>query len=193
MAAEVPRSFENLREQIFKNRYLGHLKHDIARVTDNLHANPNQLLEQRRHGPVADRLRHRQRAQEVAEIVGQRVKLETNRVGGVRAAGNLRPFDRALALFDPLLARAALVVEGDDVIGAARHVGDDESDARIKLARIPLDLGDDPARLQPASGSVVEVGVIPPHMVRRPHDRTLEQVADPVLKRHGSPEAGSRI
>jgi hypothetical protein len=193
VAAKVPRSFENLREQIFKNRYLGHLKRYIARVTDNLRANPDQLLPQRRHGPVADRLRRRQRAQEVAEIAGECAKLKANRVGGVRAAGNLRPFDRALALFDPLLARAALVVEGEDVIGAARHIGDDESDARIKLARMPLDLGDDPARLRPACGSVVEIGAIPPHMVRRPPDRTLEQVADSVSKRHGSTEAGSRI
>ena len=37
------------------------------------------------------------------------MKLKTNRVGGERATGQPRPFDRSLALFDPLLARAALV------------------------------------------------------------------------------------
>jgi hypothetical protein len=47
---------------------------------------------------------------------------------------------------------------------------------------MPLDLGDDPARLRPACGPVVEVGVIPANMVRWPPDRTLEQVADPVLQ-----------
>lgn len=86
--------------------------------------------------------RRRQRAQEVAEIVGERVKLEANRIGGEGPTGKPRPFDRALALFDPLLARAALVIEGDDIRGAPRHVDDDEPDARIKLARMPLDLGD---------------------------------------------------
>jgi hypothetical protein len=34
-------------------------------------------------------------------------------------------------LFDPLFARAALVVEGDDILGASRHVGDDEADAPL--------------------------------------------------------------
>lgn len=110
------------------------------------------------------------------------MKPEANRVGGEGPTGKPRPFDRALALFDPLLARAALVVEGDDILGAPRHVGDDEADARIKLARMPLDLGDDPTRLRPACGPVVEVGVIPANMVRWPPDRTLEQVADPVLQ-----------
>jgi hypothetical protein len=36
-------------------------------------------------------------------------------------------------------------------LGWAAHVGDDEADARIKLARMPLDFGDHPARLVPAS------------------------------------------
>ena len=35
---------------------------------------------------VAARLRRRQRAQEVAEIVGERMKLEPDRVGGERPA-----------------------------------------------------------------------------------------------------------
>jgi hypothetical protein len=34
--------------------------------------------------PIPDRLRRRQRAQKLAEIVGERMKLETNRVGGER-------------------------------------------------------------------------------------------------------------
>jgi len=52
----------------------------------------------------------------------------------------------ALALFDPLLACAALITESDDILGRARQVGDDEANARIEFARVPLDLGDDPAR-----------------------------------------------
>jgi hypothetical protein len=35
-----------------------------------------------------------------------------------------------------LLARPALVVEGDDILGGSRHVGDDEADARIEFARM---------------------------------------------------------
>ena len=41
----------------------------------------------------------------------------------------------ALALFDPLFARATLVVEGDDIFGGPSHVGHDEADTRIKFAR----------------------------------------------------------
>src|SRR6516225_2441683 len=89
---------------------------------------------------------------------------------------------RSLAFLDPLFARAALVVERDDPLGGAAHVGDDESDARNKLARVPLDLGDHPARLGPASRLIAEVGVVPPNIVRRATDWALEQVADPVLE-----------
>ena len=81
-----------------------------------------------------------------------------------------------------MLARAAFIVEGNDMLRRSRHVGDDEANARLKLSRMLLDLGGDPARLRPACGPVVEVGAIPPNMVRWPPDRTLEQVADPALQ-----------
>ena len=61
---------------------LVHLEPDAARVTDDLRADLDQLFAQRRHRPVLDRLRRRQRAKEVAEIVGERVKLKANHVGG---------------------------------------------------------------------------------------------------------------
>ena len=132
----------------------------------------------------------RQRPQEIAEIVCQRMKLEPHGVGGERPARQPRLLDRALALFDPLLACAALVVEGDDRLGRARQVGDLEADARIKLVRVPLDFGDHPARLGPASRLIAEIGMEPAHLVRRSPNRTLEQVADPVLQTR---LAGSRI
>jgi hypothetical protein len=59
----------------------------------------------------------RQRAQEVAEIVSECMKLQTHCVGGERSARQPRPLDRTLAFLDPLLGRAALVVEGDDPFG----------------------------------------------------------------------------
>lgn len=64
-----------------------------------------------------------------------------------RAAREPRPLDRALAVLDPLFASPALVLEGDDIFGDARHVGDNKSDARNKLARMPFHLGHDRARL----------------------------------------------
>jgi hypothetical protein len=68
------------------------------------------------------------------------MQLKTDGVGGERTERQPRPFDRAFPLLNPLLARAAL--EGDDVLGAPRYVGDDEADTRIKPAWMPVYLGD---------------------------------------------------
>jgi hypothetical protein len=43
-----------------------------------------------------------------------------------------------------------LIVEGDDAFGRPRQVGDDEADPRVKLARMPLDLCDNPPGILPA-------------------------------------------
>jgi hypothetical protein len=75
------------------------------------------------------------------------------------AAREPRPFDRVLAFLDVLLARAALVVEGDDTLDRPRQVGDDEADPRIQLAWMPFDLGHDAARLVPALRPIGEAGV----------------------------------
>jgi hypothetical protein len=55
-----------------------YLERDVVRVTDHVRADLDRLFAHRRHRPVLDRLRCRQRAQEVAEIVGERVKLKAN-------------------------------------------------------------------------------------------------------------------
>jgi hypothetical protein len=46
--------------------------------------------------------------------------------------------------------RAALVMGGDDILGGARHVHN-EANARIEVAWMRFNLGDDPARLRLAS------------------------------------------
>src|SRR5690349_6134627 len=93
-----------------------------------------------------------------------------------------RPLDRVLAFLNVLLARAALVVEGDDALGRARQIANDEADAWVQLARMPLDLGHDMARFVPALRPVGEAGVVAPHLVRWLPNRPLEQVPDPVLQ-----------
>jgi hypothetical protein len=50
---------------------LGHLEGDVAAVADDLGADLDQLLLQACQRPFLDGLRRRQRAQEVAEIVGE--------------------------------------------------------------------------------------------------------------------------
>ena len=47
---------------------------------------------------------------------------------------------------------------------------------------MPLDLGNQPARLAPASGLIAEARMTLAHIVRGSSDRTLEQIADPVLE-----------
>jgi hypothetical protein len=67
------------------------------------------------------------------------VELEADGVGSEGAARQAGPLDRALAFFDVLLAGAAVVVEGNDALSRPLQVGDDEADARTKLAGVPLD------------------------------------------------------
>lgn len=70
--------------------------------------------------------------------------------------------------------------------GAAED-GYDKADARMQFARMPLDLGDDPAWLGSADGPLAEAGVIPMNHLRWPTDRALEQI-----RGHSDPrEAGS--
>jgi hypothetical protein len=45
------------------------------------------------------------------------MKLEPHRVGRETLTRQPRPLDHALTFFDPLLARPAFVVEGDDPLG----------------------------------------------------------------------------
>ena len=78
--------------------------------------------------------------------------------------------------------RPHMIVEGDNPFSRARQVGDDEADAGIKLAGVPLDLGHHPARTLPALRLLAEVGVVPSDLARRTPNRALEQVAYPLLK-----------
>src|SRR5271165_3768200 len=65
-----------------------------------------------------------------------------------------------------LLAGAALVVEGDDALGRPCQVGDNKADARVQLARMPLDLGHDAAQLVPALRLIGEADVVPAYFLR---------------------------
>ena len=79
---QFPDQPQNLLEHLPWN--LGHLEDEIATVADDLRADLDQLLLQARQRPVLDRFGRRQRAQEIAEIVSQRMKLEPDGVGGER-------------------------------------------------------------------------------------------------------------
>src|SRR4029450_11088998 len=81
---------QNLLEHLPWDGDLRHLEDDIAAVAADFRADLDQLFLQTRQRPVLDRLRRRQRAQEIAEVVGERMKLEPHRVGGDRWARQSR-------------------------------------------------------------------------------------------------------
>ncbi len=64
---------------------LGHLEDDVAAVADDFRADL-ELFAHRRHGPVLHFLRQAQRSPEVAQIVGQGMKLKPNLVVAELAA-----------------------------------------------------------------------------------------------------------
>jgi len=66
-----------------------------------------------------------------------------------------------------------LILEGDNPLGRARRVGDDEAHAWNEFAGMPLDLAGRPARPGQASGLIGEIGVEPPHKVRGTPDESL--------------------
>ena len=61
-------------EHLPRDGDLGHLEDNIAAVAHHLRADLDQLFLQTRQRPVLDRLGRRQRAQEIAEVVGERMK-----------------------------------------------------------------------------------------------------------------------
>ena len=73
---------QNSPEQLARHGNLRHLEGDVARVRDDLRADLDELLAQPGQRPVFDRLRQCQCSHEVGEIVGQRMKLKSDGVGG---------------------------------------------------------------------------------------------------------------
>src|SRR3954447_6202692 len=88
------------------------------------------------------------------------MELKANGIGGEGAAGQPRPFDRALSFFDPLLTCPALIIESDNAFSGPRQVGDDKSDARVQLAWMPFYLGYDMAR--PIAAEEIRMGLRAP-------------------------------
>src|SRR3954453_7095248 len=68
---------QNTAEQITRDRHLSHLEHCIAGVSDHLRADLHHLLPKRGERPAFDLIRQNQRAEEVGQVVGQGMKLET--------------------------------------------------------------------------------------------------------------------
>ena len=68
---------EDRSEQVPRDGHLGQLERHVLRVPRHLRANLDQLLPQRREGPVSDRFGQGQPPQEMAQVVGQGEQLQT--------------------------------------------------------------------------------------------------------------------
>ena len=91
-------------------------------MADDLRADLDQLLPQRRQRPLLHGIGQRQGAHEVAEVIGQCMQLEPDGIVVELAAGQAGPLDGVLAFLDPLLGGAALIVERNHPLGRTAQV-----------------------------------------------------------------------
>ena len=80
---------QDVREHLARHGDFGHLERDVAPVAHNLGADLDQVLPQTGQRPGLRRLGHRQRAHEVAEVISQRMQLETHGIGGDITAASI--------------------------------------------------------------------------------------------------------
>ncbi len=108
---------QNFSEQSSGDSDLRALKGDVAAMSHDLGTDLDQPLPECRQRPVLDLLRQRQCAQEVAEVISERMELKPNRIVAETMAGKACPVDGVFALLDVLLGRAATIVEPGDALG----------------------------------------------------------------------------
>ena len=77
-SSQIINQAQDFPEQVPRHRHLSQLERNVAAMSDNLGPDLHQLVAQRRHRPVLHLLRQSQCPHEVAQIVGQGVKLEPN-------------------------------------------------------------------------------------------------------------------
>ena len=77
-SSQIINQAQDFPEQVPRHRHLSQLERNVAAMSDNLSPDLHQLVAQRRHRPVLHLLRQSQCPHEVAQIVGQGVKLEPN-------------------------------------------------------------------------------------------------------------------
>ena len=123
-------AIQNRGAQVSRHGHLGPLEEHVLCVPGDLGPDFDQLLPQCRQRSVTDRFRQGQPPQEVAPVVGQREELQAGLFVPECAAGKLRPLHRILAFLNPLLGRAATVVELDPVLGPPGEIGHEVSHAR---------------------------------------------------------------
>jgi hypothetical protein len=97
-----------LPEQLAWDRHFGHLERHVLRVLCQLGSDLHQLLPQCCERPVLHATGQRQPVQEVGKVIGQGEELQTSLVAPERAAGELRPLERVLALLGAEINRTGI-------------------------------------------------------------------------------------
>src|ERR1019366_1130276 len=121
----------------------------VARVLDQTSAGFHQALLQAGQRPGGDPRRQHQPPPQISEVVGDQAQPQPHLVGAEAVAGKPRHRDRLLAFFDPLLSRAALIVEPHHRAVVSRQGGHDEADAGEQLPKVELHLRHHPSRRLP--------------------------------------------
>ena len=115
---EQPKSaypVQNRPEQFTRNGDFRQLERHVSSVTDYLRPELDELVSKRRQRPMAYPLRQRQPTEEIAEIVGQREKMEPYLIVHEVVTGEPRSVQGVFAFFDPLFRGSPTVVELDDL------------------------------------------------------------------------------
>ena len=116
----------------------------------------DQFLPERRERPVAHFTGQGWCPHEVGKIVGEGKELKAHRVTPEPVPGELRPLDRVLPLFVPLLGSASLVVEVNHGARMPPEISHDEPYAGEEASAMPFHLDNDAAGLRPALRPVAE-------------------------------------
>ena len=169
-------------EQISADRNPGKLEGNGAGVADDPRAGFDQSCLEAGQRPVGYLLGQISALQEDTGIVGQCVKLKADLVLRHALAGEARPVDCLLSLFDVLLSGATLIVEPDDPVCLHWHIGNDKTNPREQFTRMPFHLGDDTTGFVPGRSLILEVAAGASHMVGRTAHRALEQMRNLALK-----------
>ena len=164
-----------------RNNHLGHLKHEISRVLDDLGSDFDQLLTQPSQRPPPHRLGQCETPQEIAEVVGPSEQLYTDLIVHEVMTRQPGPLQCAFALFDPLLGRTPLVVRPHYIAGLPPGIRHNETDSWNQFPCTPLDLHCDPARGLPTGRPIAEIVIQDNQLLRWTPDRASRQVLDPVI------------
>jgi hypothetical protein len=117
---------QNLSEQLAWVRHFGHRERHVLRVLCHLGSDLHQLLPPCCEPPVLHATGQRQPVQEVGKVIGQGEELQTSLVAPERAAGELRPLERVLALLWAEINRMEIVYvprkSVDRLIGCLREI-----------------------------------------------------------------------